>query len=143
MSRIKIKNFGPIKEPKSVKDEWIDIKKVTVFTGNQGSGKSTVAKLISTFTWMEKVLTRGDFKEKEFTTTKFKNKYCGYHRISNYFIKERTEIIYEGMHTNLLTLNKVNLSLKKEQIHLTDMYFHKLCMYQLREISSVWLIDLI
>ena len=36
MSRIKIKNFGPIKEPKSVKDEWIDIKKVTVFTGNQG-----------------------------------------------------------------------------------------------------------
>ena len=65
MSRIKIKNFGPIKEPKSVKDEWIDIKKVTVFTGNQGSGKSTVAKLISTFTWMEKVLTRGDFKEKE------------------------------------------------------------------------------
>ena len=96
MSRIKIKNFGPIKEPKSVKDEWIDIKKVTVFTGNQGSGKSTVAKLISTFTWMEKVLTRGDFKEKEFTTTKFKNKYCGYHRISNYFIKERTEIIYEG-----------------------------------------------
>jgi len=96
MSRIKIKNFGPIKEPKSVKNEWIDIKKVTVFTGNQGSGKSTVAKLISTFTWMEKVLTRGDFKEKEFTTTKFKNKYCGYHRISNYFIKERTEIIYEG-----------------------------------------------
>ena len=47
------------------------------------------------------------------------------------------------MHTNLLTLNKVNLSLKKELIHLIDMYFHKLCMYQLREISSVWLIDLI
>ena len=112
MSRIKIKNFGPIKEPKSVKDEWIDIKKVTVFTGNQGSGKSTVAKLISTFTWMEKVLTRGDFKEKDLFLPK----------------EDGTE---------------VNLSLKKEQIHLTDMYFHKLCMYQLREISSVWLIDLI
>ena len=37
-----------------------------------------------------------DFKEKEFTAAKFKNKYCGYHRISNYFIKERTEIFYEG-----------------------------------------------
>lgn len=96
MSRIKIKNFGPLKETASVTDGWIDIKKVTVFTGNQGSGKSTVAKLVSTFTWMEKVLTRGDFKEKEFTAAKFKNKYCGYHRISNYFIKEQTEIFYEG-----------------------------------------------
>ena len=64
MSRIKIKNFGPLKETASVTDGWIDIKK-NRFTGNQGSGKSTVAKLISTFTWMEKVLTRGDFKEKE------------------------------------------------------------------------------
>ncbi|WP_373207717.1 AAA family ATPase [Phocaeicola vulgatus] len=96
MSRVKIKNFGPIKETTSAIDGWIDINKVTVFIGNQGSGKSTVAKLISTFTWMEKVLTRGDFKEKEFTAAKFKNKYCGYHRISNYFIKERTEIFYEG-----------------------------------------------
>ena len=37
MSRIKIKNFGPLKETASVTDGWIDIKKVTVFTGNQGS----------------------------------------------------------------------------------------------------------
>lgn len=96
MSRIKINNFGPIKKTSSLIDGWIDIKKVTIFMGNQGSGKSTVAKLISTFSWMEKVLTRGDFKEKEFTATKFKNKYCGYHRITNYFIKDKTEIFYEG-----------------------------------------------
>lgn len=50
MSRIKIKNFGPIKATTSATDGWIDISKVTVFTGNQGSGKSTVAKLVSTFT---------------------------------------------------------------------------------------------
>lgn len=42
MSRIKIKNFGPLKETVSAMDGWIDIEKVTVFTGNQGSGKSTV-----------------------------------------------------------------------------------------------------
>ena len=35
MSRIKIKNFGPLKETASVTDGWIDIKKVTVFTGNR------------------------------------------------------------------------------------------------------------
>lgn len=96
MSRIKIKNFGPVKETVSVGEGWIDIKKVTLFIGDQGSGKSTVAKLISVFSWMEKVLTRGDFKEKEFTAVKFRNTYCGYHRITNYFIKDQTEIFYEG-----------------------------------------------
>lgn len=86
MSRIKIKKFGPIKDSTSLDDGWIHIKKVTIFMGNQGSGKSTAAKLISTFSWIEKVLTRGDFKEKEFTANKFRNKYCGYHRITSYFI---------------------------------------------------------
>ena len=94
MSRIKIINFGPIHSTPD--NDWIDIKKVTVFIGNQGSGKSTIAKLISTFMWMEKVLVRGDFKEKEFTASKFRNTYCGYHRMSNYFRKNDTEIFYEG-----------------------------------------------
>lgn len=58
MSRIKIRNFGPIKEGYQENDGWIDVKKVTVFIGNQGSGKSTVAKIISTFTWIEKSLVR-------------------------------------------------------------------------------------
>ena len=41
MSRIKIKNFGADKRAKvRKKGRWIDIKKVTVFTGNQGSGKT-------------------------------------------------------------------------------------------------------
>lgn len=67
-----------------------------MFIGNQGSGKSTAAKLISTFSWMEKVLTRGDYKEKEFTASRFRNKYCGYHRITSYFKKDQTEIYYQG-----------------------------------------------
>lgn len=96
MSRIKVRNFGPIKKGLSNNDGWMDIKKVTVFIGNQGSGKSSIAKLVSTLSWIEKVLTRGDFSSKEFTAAKFKNHYCGYHRINNYFIKDQTEIFYEG-----------------------------------------------
>ncbi|MCD8164786.1 MAG: AAA family ATPase, partial [Bacteroides sp.] len=92
MSRIKIRNFGPIKNGLTENGGWMDIKKVTTFIGNQGSGKSTIAKVISTLLWIEKVLTRGDFKEKEFSASKFRNKYCGYHRIANYFIKDKTEI---------------------------------------------------
>lgn len=84
MSRIRIKNFGPIKEGFAENDGWLDIKKVTVFIGNQGSGKSTVAKLISTFMWMEKVLNRGDYKEIDFTKPNRFRKRLGYHKLENY-----------------------------------------------------------
>jgi predicted ATPase len=98
MSKIKIKNFGPIKEGYLENDGWIDIKKVTVFIGNQGSGKSVVAKLISTFTWIEKALTRGDYDSKYFERkNKIKNQYFTYHRIENYFPKtDNTLIDYRG-----------------------------------------------
>jgi predicted ATPase len=86
MSKIKIKNFGPIKEGYQDNGGWIDIKKVTIFIGNQGSGKSTVAKLISTFTWIEKALVRGDYNKKWFERkNKLKNQYLNYHRLENYF----------------------------------------------------------
>jgi predicted ATPase len=101
MSKIRIKNFGPIKEGYQANDGWIEIKKVTVFIGNQGSGKSTVAKLISTFTWIEKALTRGDYDNKHFERrNKLKNQYLTYHRIENYFSnsenRENTLIEYRG-----------------------------------------------
>lgn len=100
MSRIKIKNFGPVKEGLIGNDGWIDIKKVTVFIGNQGSGKSTVAKLISTFTWIEKALFRGDYDKKWFERrNRLKNQFLNYHRLENYFKSkgnEDTFIEYEG-----------------------------------------------
>jgi len=100
MSKIRIKNFGPIKEGYAENDGWIDIKKVTVFIGNQGSGKSTVAKLISTFSWMEKALVRGDYQPKWFERkNKLKNQFLKYHRIENYFRNTKgaeTEIYYKG-----------------------------------------------
>jgi predicted ATPase len=95
MSKIKIKNFGPIKNGFLDKGGWMDIKKVTVFIGNQGSGKSSVAKLISTLTWIEKALVRGDFKEKDLTVYNRFKKHCSYQNIGNYF-KDDTLIEYEG-----------------------------------------------
>lgn len=102
MSKIRIKNFGPIKEGYQEDDGYMDVKKVTVFIGNQGSGKSTVAKLISTFTWIEKALVRGDYNKKWFERkNKLKNQYLNYHRLENYFTNydtmfEETEIVYVG-----------------------------------------------
>ena len=100
MSRIRIKNFGPIKEGNVENDGWIEIKKVTVFIGDQGSGKSTVAKLISTFTWLEKALVRGDYGRNYLTETNgFLQDFLKYHRMNNYFDKsllKDTRIEYKG-----------------------------------------------
>lgn len=92
MSSIIIRNFGAIKEHSSS----IKIKKVTFFIGNQGSGKSTIAKLIATFMWIEKALVRGDYDKRWFRRkNRFKNTFLPYHRIENY-LKENTFIRYEG-----------------------------------------------
>ena len=92
MSSIIIRNFGAIKEHNAP----IKIKKVTFFIGNQGSGKSTIAKLIATFMWIEKALVRGDYDKKWFRRkNRFKNTFLPYHRIENY-LKENTFIRYEG-----------------------------------------------
>ncbi len=100
MSRIKIKNFGPIIKGHQDNDGWLDLRKGTVFIGNQGSGKSTAAKLISTFIWIEKALVRGDYKKKWFEQkNKLKNKYLNYHRLENYFKSngvDKTIIEYQG-----------------------------------------------
>ena len=92
MSNITIRNFGAIKEHSAP----IEIKKVTFFIGNQGSGKSTVAKLIGTFMWIEKALVRGNYNKKWFERkNRLKNTFLPYHRIENY-LKENTFIQYKG-----------------------------------------------
>lgn len=96
MSRIRISHFGPINTHGYGHDGWINIKKVTVFIGEQGCGKSSVAKLVSLCTWIEKVLTRRDYGRKRFTASDFTGFLSRYHRLTNYFIAGKTEIEYEG-----------------------------------------------
>lgn len=93
MSKIRIKNFGPIKEGYIENGGWISIDKVTVFIGNQGSGKSTVAKLISTFSWIEKAIYRGDIDDT--LSRQEVLDYMSFQRINNY-VKPDTIIEYEG-----------------------------------------------
>lgn len=51
MESIYIKNFGPIDEV-----DIADIRKVTIFIGESGSGKSTIMKVVSLFRWLYKML---------------------------------------------------------------------------------------
>src|SRR5690554_1526206 len=93
MSKIKIRNFGPIKDGFDKDGGWIAIKKVTVFIGNQGAGKSTVAKLISTFMWLEKALIRGDVN----APVSFEDliELIKFHRLEDY-LQANSEIAYKG-----------------------------------------------
>jgi hypothetical protein len=50
-STLEIKNVGPIKEIK------LNLNKINVFMGEQSSGKSTIAKIISFCNWVEKDVT--------------------------------------------------------------------------------------
>ena len=96
MCKIRIKNFGPITTGFGEDDGFMDIARVTVFIGDQGTGKSTVTKLVSTLTWLEKALVRGELREKDITShNKFVTKHCAYQNIHNYF-SEQTAIDYQG-----------------------------------------------
>lgn len=93
MKTITIRNFGPIDD---CSNEVIKVYPITVFCGLQGAGKSTVAKLISTFSWMEKALVRGDIKQtKRSITARMLKKHCSFHRLENYF-RESSELHYES-----------------------------------------------
>jgi len=94
MSKIRIKHFGPIKEGYQENDGWLEVKKVTVFIGNQGSGKSTLAKVISVLTWLEKAINRGDVDISKMYKALFYD-FFNYQRIESYF-KDDTEIEYVG-----------------------------------------------
>ena len=89
--RLKVKSFGP------VKDLDIIFKKVTLFIGDQGTGKSCVAKLFSTFKWLEKVLSQKKYKLSYFEQyNRFKTMLCAYHRIDSFIDNGNPYIKFEG-----------------------------------------------
>lgn len=86
MSRLIVRNIGPIKEVD------IDLKKVNVFIGAQSSGKSTLAKIISFCTWLD--------KHNDVTTNKHVNgaihSLMSYHRLTSVYFSKDSTILYQG-----------------------------------------------
>ena len=88
--RLVVKSFGP------VRDLDITFKKVTLFIGDQGTGKSCVAKLFSLFKWLEKVLIQKKYKRNYFEQyNRFLTKLCPYHRIES-FIRPDSYLRFES-----------------------------------------------
>ena len=98
MKKLFIKNFGPIKNGfTDSKDGFLDISKLTVFVGEQGTGKSSVAKLISLCSWIEKKYQNKTETVIKFAESIFKEKYLKYHRIDSYLMPDsQIKYIHDG-----------------------------------------------
>lgn len=113
MSKIKIKNFGPIRNGfiNEGHPNFIDINKVTVFIGPQGSGKSTIAKLVSCFTWIEKAFVKDILNENKFTASDLK-KQLEFNQIDEYLERD-SELDWIGLN--------YRISYKKENLEITSL----------------------
>lgn len=85
MARIIIKNVGPVKEVD------IELNKVNVFMGPQGSGKSTIAKIVSHCSWFEKNIILKNMSEKSF----YKD-LLTFHNLEDTYFNESSVIRYES-----------------------------------------------
>lgn len=95
MRSIVIRNVGPIK------DVSLELSKVTVIMGQQSSGKSTIAKIISQCIWLEKQYTlkvKSIYDGFEDTLIKY---LIDYHRLSSDYFTPNSYIYYRGEHLEL------------------------------------------
>ncbi len=144
MARLKVKNVGPIKAGVDTPDGFLDFKGVTVFIGNQGSGKSTVAKIFSTLSWIEKALVRGDFTEDYIMRYNRFKKQLAYQNIHNY-LSDLSLIEYIGDSYTLRYENS-NFSVQKTSVDLygnipQKEYFFPKIMYVPAERNFVSSVD--
>jgi len=115
--KFKIQNFGPITEGFKRDDGFLHLDGVTLFIGGQGTGKSSVAKSLSTMLWLEKALLKEDFTEKQLMAPgKFKS-FFSYQGIFDYF-RKKTVLDYQGRY--------YRLSYIEERLAITKMDTHDL-----------------
>lgn len=109
--KIEIFNIGPIKEVK------IDLNSINVFMGAQSSGKSTIAKIISFCSWVEKDVATNQSLEKYTKDIKyFIEKLQNFHKLKG-FINEKSIIKYES---NILKIEYSNDNFNIEWINQYD-----------------------
>lgn len=95
MALLKVNNVGPIRSTGSLEDGFIRFEGLTLFIGDQGTGKSTLAKLFSTLSWIEKALFREDFSPKYISQYKRFQKQLEFQNIDQY-LKPNSYIEYVG-----------------------------------------------
>ena len=85
MNKLVIKNVGPIKSID------IPLNKINVFIGPQSSGKSTIAKIVSFCSWLEKDVERTESVAMQGVLAELE----AFHRMEGFF-NEDSSILYVG-----------------------------------------------
>lgn len=114
MTTITIKNVGPIR-----RIENLELNKINVFMGPQSSGKSTIAKIVSFCTYVEKDVATNQSLDDYNTNGNFRKKLEEFHRLGGYFRDDESEICYES--------NVIKLQFKNNRcvIEWKDKYAYK------------------
>ena len=107
--KLKINNFGPIK---STGTKMLDFKRCTVFIGDQGTGKSTIVKVYSTLTWLEKAIVAKKIYNGKFSIKDIKNLFSQQNIPSEYFT-DKTNIEYDSnvLHISIIA-SEISISKK-------------------------------
>lgn len=82
MRSIEIRNIGPVISVK------IDLNRFNVFIGRQSSGKSTIAKMVSNCTWMEKEIATHPFNPIRNYESSYIEELVGFHNMEGYITKD-------------------------------------------------------
>lgn len=112
MATLIIDQVGPI-----TKRVNLDLKRFNVFIGPQSSGKSTIVKILSTCTWIEKEVCVSLSTEILPAGTTFKRMVEDYHRMHGYIDEQQSYIRYESEYIMMeylrgtLTIEKRNVKL--------------------------------
>ena len=112
---LKVKFLGPIHEGFTSNDGFFPLSKLNVFIGEQGSGKSTIVKLVSTLLWLEKAFVREEQNYKSFNTKDLLN-LCHNQRIDSYFSK-KTYFSFVGDVFTLEYSNSEFVVTKTDELH--------------------------
>lgn len=92
MPCIRIQNIGPIKD-----SGILDLARITIFIGQQSTGKSTIMKILCFCCWVEKYcVTHNDDKWFSSYQHFFKNLKSFHHFVDSLFIERQSRITYIG-----------------------------------------------
>ncbi len=117
MSHLIIKHIGPIR----VVD--IELKRFNLLIGRQSSGKSTIAKVISTCNWIEEEVSTTLDVNAVADGEAFKNLVEGFHKMDGYF-SNSSEIHFESDYIKIdYASEQVTIKLKQDK----DYYRQKIC----------------